>query len=78
MSRIPELIWAGVFITGASASFKIGVPSFEVAVGISLFTTIVLVALEVRKPSYHGVYWQKLNPNLEKWFESQYKDGASS
>lgn len=70
MSRIPELIWAGVFIVCASTSLKFGVLSVEISVGISLFTTALLIALEVQKPSYHGVYWQKLNPNLEKWFEN--------
>lgn len=78
MSRIPELVWAGIFVLNASSSLKAGVPSLEIAIGISLFSTIVLVALEVRKPSYHGMFWQKVNPNLEKWFESKNQAGASS
>ena len=24
--------------------------------------------LELRKPSYHGIFWQKLNPKLPEWF----------
>ena len=71
MSRIPELIWGGIFILAASSSLKVGVPPLEVAIGVSIFTTIVLVALEVRKPSYHGVFWQKVNPNLEEWFANK-------
>ncbi|WP_147378811.1 hypothetical protein [Motilimonas pumila] len=78
MSRIPELIWSGIFISAVSSSLKMGVPSLEIAIGISLVATIVLVAIEIRKPSYHGIFWQKVNPNLEEWFENKNQTGTSS
>lgn len=77
MSRGPELLWAGVFLIVVSLSLELGVPGFKSAIGLSATTTIILVALELRKPSYHGVFWQKLNPNLERWFANKYQSGKS-
>jgi predicted membrane protein len=78
MSRIPELVWAGIFVLSTSSSLIACVSSLGITIGFSVFSTIVLVALEVRKPSYHGMFWQKVNPNLEKWFESNSQASDSS
>jgi hypothetical protein len=29
------------------------------------------IGLEMRKPSYHGVMWKMINPNLETWFRER-------
>jgi hypothetical protein len=31
--------------------------------------TVVLAMLETRKVFYHGILWQRLNPQLPDWFE---------
>jgi hypothetical protein len=31
----------------------------------------VLVIFEMRKPSYHGVFWRRVNPNLRQWWEAR-------
>ncbi|WP_444918323.1 hypothetical protein [Microbulbifer sp. JMSA003] len=69
MSRIPELIWAGVFVSMSTITEIAGIVSWYTTIGISLFVTFVLVILELRKESYHGVLWQKVNPNLPVWYE---------
>ena len=71
MSRIPELIWASVFSTLCIISLRFGLLSWEIAILLSLLTTAILVAVELRKPSYHGVFWQKVNPNLPVWFSEK-------
>ena len=68
MSRPPELIWASVFLSLASASLLKGFPSWPVTALISASLTAILVVIETRKPSYHGVLWQMINPGLSEWF----------
>lgn len=71
MSRPSELIWAGLFIAMMTSTMLAGAPSWPMTLALSFATTIVLVALEVRKPSYHGVFWRRLNPRLPEWWEAQ-------
>ncbi len=72
MARLPELIWAANFVLLALASLKFDMllTARDVAI-ICAALTCVLVFLEMRKPSYHGICWQKINPNLESWFAQQ-------
>ena len=76
MSRIPELIWATVFLALFSCQLKLSVPSFNTALALSSFVTAILVAIEIRRPSYHGIFWKTLNPKLPEWFAKNQKRGA--
>ena len=60
MSRPSELIWSGIFLALSSASLLKGFPSWSVTVLISTLLTAILVVIETRKSSYHGVSWQKI------------------
>lgn len=71
MARPLELIWAAVFVALASMTIFHGVPGIAATAGISLLVTIVVVAIEMRKPSYHGIAWQTINPNLPNWWEAR-------
>ncbi len=78
MSRPSELIWSGIFLALSSASLLKGFPSWSVTVLISTLLTVLLVVIETRKSSYHGVAWQKVNPGLPDWFFTNVsKDGNS-
>ena len=68
MSRIPELIWAAIFLLLAGSTLQIGSPGWVITFTVSGLLTIVLVFLETKKPSYHGILWEKFNPNLLDWF----------
>ena len=68
LSRPPELVWAGVFVTAAGATIVWDVPGWMGTMVISLCMTVLVVALEMRKPSYHGVGWQRINPGLPDWW----------
>lgn len=70
MSRIPELIWSVVFISIVWLSSSFEELSGLIAILIVFACTVLLVILEIMKPSYHGFMWQKLNPSLPQWFES--------
>ena len=68
MSRIPELIWASFFLFIFYLHLKLSVLSFNTALVSCILLTSILVLLESRKPSYHGIFWQRLNPKLPDWF----------
>jgi len=78
IARPLELIWAGVFISLAGTTIAFEMPGWLVTVPVSLFVTVVVVVVEMRKPSYHGVGWQRINPGLPEWWEARVaeKDGG--
>lgn len=69
--RIPELIWAAVFSALAASSIQTSFPDWTVTFGVNALFTAVLIAIETRVPSYHGVFWKQFNPNLPHWWEEQ-------
>ncbi|UCD80837.1 MAG: hypothetical protein JSW26_05240 [Desulfobacterales bacterium] len=71
MSRPLELAWAAVFVVLAAATVALGTPGWQVTVSVSLFTTVVVVFVQILKPSYHGFGWQWINPELPNWWESR-------
>ncbi|HZZ43817.1 MAG TPA: hypothetical protein VFE58_12840 [Tepidisphaeraceae bacterium] len=71
MSRPLELIWAFSFAalaTAATASFL----TWPVAFTCSAIITLILATIESRRPSYHGIAWQRLNPHLPEWWQSHH------
>ncbi|ERT08564.1 hypothetical protein M595_1436 [Lyngbya aestuarii BL J] len=36
---------------------------------IGLLIGIVIIVIECQRPSYYGIMWKKINPNLEQWFK---------
>ena len=68
MSRVPELIWSSIFLCFAGLSVSTGHPSWLITFSLSTAVTLILILLEIRKPCYHGIFWQILNPNLPNWF----------
>lgn len=68
MSRPLGLAWAVVFAGLAVAAFRFDAIPWPLVVAISTGVTVVLAVAETRKPSYHGVGWQKLNPGLPEWW----------
>jgi hypothetical protein len=72
ISRMLELAWAAPFIGLASGTIVAGRPDWIVTMIATLFITIVLIAVEMCKPSYHGVWWERINPNLPEWWEEKH------
>lgn len=77
MARPLELIWAGVFVVLVGATITIDFPGWLLTASVSLLTTVLVVIVEMRKPSYHGLGWQWINPNLRSWFESRKAERSS-
>lgn len=70
--RIAELIWAGAFTLLALASFYCGQPTWPIVFASGIALTIILIAREMRHPSYHGILWRSVNPQLPTWWDQQH------
>lgn len=68
IARGAELIWAAVFVALSGATLLTEAPGWAVTISASLLLTVLLVVLEMRKPSYHGIAWQWVNPQLHSWW----------
>ncbi len=70
IARGPELGWATVFFLAATGAMLSNRPvaAWSLAFGGSFLVAVALIALETRKPSYHGIGWQRFNPGLQDWW----------
>jgi hypothetical protein len=71
MARPLELVWAGVFVVLAGTTIAVDTPGWLVTALVSLAVTVVVVVVEMRKPSYHGICWRWVNPGLPAWWETR-------
>ena len=76
IARRLELVWGAAFTLLVGATETTGYPGWSTTIAISLTMTIVVVAVEMRKPSYHGVCWRRINPNLRTLWDSQWASTA--
>jgi len=70
ISRRLELIWAAVFLILTRFTVVSGYPTWTATALLSLAVTALVVCIELRKPSYHGVGWSRFNPNLRQWWDA--------
>ena len=70
-TRRPELIWSALFLILTGATILSGHPSWMTTIFLSLAVTVSVICIELRKPYYHGVCWQRFNPELPTWWKSQ-------
>jgi hypothetical protein len=70
ISRPPELIWATIFVSASVMTITVGYPGWVVTTAISLVLAIAFIIREIRSPSYHGILWHRINPQLEKWWKT--------
>ena len=69
MSRPLELIWAVLFVLLAGSTFYFGLPPWNTTLAAMLVVTLFLAFVQILLPSYHGVFWRKINPNLKQWWD---------
>jgi hypothetical protein len=70
VSRRRELQWAAVFVASASASSLANWPGWLVVFAIAILFAAYTIVRETKDPSYHGVFWRVLNPDLPEWFSA--------
>ena len=69
MSRSLELLWAGIFTVLAILTMA-ELIIWPLAFTLSVLVTLFVAMIEARRPSYHGVAWRTLNPNLPEWWQA--------
>jgi len=70
MARPLELGWSALFVTLSASTIVTGQPGWAIALGASLACTLAVVVIQLRRPSYHGIAWQRINPQLPAWWEA--------
>lgn len=70
VARAPELLWAAVFVGSVVARHALALP-WLLPASVVLLTTLAIIGRELRKPSYHGIGWQRWNPGLPEWYGKQ-------
>ena len=71
LARPLELAWSGAFVLLAVGTVALEFPGWIITASISLCISILVIVVEMRKPSYHGIGWRMINPGLPAWWESQ-------
>ncbi len=74
ISRIPELIWSGLFISLTGLNLLTEKPGWAWVVVSTLTVTIIIITIEMKKKSYHGIFWKKINPALEQWWSKHHEN----
>ena len=69
MSRPLELVWAALFVVLSALTILVDLPGWPITFVVSLIATIVLISRQTRKPSYHGIFWRQINPDLPQWWK---------
>ena len=71
MSRPLELVWAALFVVLAANTFHFDRPPWNYTMAAMLVVTLTMAFVQMLQPSYHGVFWRKINPNLEQWWAAR-------
>lgn len=70
IARGLELSWAALFVILVWLTVAKGCLTWCIANTISIAATIVVVSIELRKPTYHGIGWSWVNPSLRQSWEA--------
>ena len=71
IGRSSELVWAAIFVGCVAGTIVADTPGWIITALLSLLVTVAVVIVEMRKPSYHGLAWQRINPALPVWWQTQ-------
>ncbi|MCA9068991.1 MAG: hypothetical protein KDA84_08715 [Planctomycetaceae bacterium] len=74
VSRSLELVWSAVFIGLSYSTISFEKPSWPITVSAVLCLTMIVIGIEMRKPSYHGILWRIINPKMPEWWEARNRD----
>jgi hypothetical protein len=70
VARPLELAWAGLYVVLAGSTIVMNQPGWPITLATSLVATLLVVGVQLRQPSYHGVGWHWINPELPQWWEA--------
>jgi len=65
--RKPELVWGACFLLNCIAWIASGHVNIFAIIGTQFVVTVVIIANELRMPSYHGVLARRINPRIDDY-----------
>jgi len=69
VARTLELTWAGVYVAISVCTVWFSFPGWPLTYLATTVATAIVVTIELRKLSYHGTWWQRINPGLREWWD---------
>jgi hypothetical protein len=70
IARSSELVWAAMFVGCVAGTILADTPGWIITAAVSLLVTAAVVIVEMRRPSYHGLAWERINPRLPVWWQT--------
>ncbi len=74
VARPAELAWSVVFVVLSGIRLRTGAIAWSTIYLISGVLAAIIIAMEMRKPSYHGLGWSRINPGLKDWWLSKHPE----
>jgi cell division protein FtsW (lipid II flippase) len=71
IERKPELIWSVFFCITTYGTLTYQTPPWKYNFLLSLLRAVILIFIDTTKKSYHCIFWQKINPNIQSWWNSK-------
>ena len=65
LRRNYELVWTGAFLVNLGYWILFRELGWVEVLAVQTPVTLILIAAEARSSRYHGVFWEKVNPELE-------------
>jgi hypothetical protein len=72
MPRTLEFIWAALFLLLIGSTVTTQQPGWTISFVLALIGAAVLVLFQMSRPSYHGVGWRYINPQLPQWWQARH------
>jgi hypothetical protein len=69
--RRREVIWASLFILNVGTWLWLDALNWPHVLGSQIPITIVLILSDMRAPGYHGIFANRLNPQLNEYLEGR-------
>ncbi len=67
--RTPEILWCLLYMITVGIYLVYDL-NLYIPLGSGLLIGAVFIIFEMRHPSYHGILWKHINPDLPAWFNS--------
>ena len=65
-----EFVWAVIFIANVTIHFALGFSDWFPCLLWQTPVTITVIVLQMRSPWYHGIFAQRINPQLDEYLGS--------
>jgi len=69
VSRGLELLWTAGYLLITFFTLRFHPTEWRSMALLPLVMTALVIRSEIRKPSYHGIGWRRLNPRLTEWWK---------